>query len=55
VQPTRPRLVIVEATCVVVDRGLVTELRTYAGLSERLEALYARDHPRAAAAARVFT
>lgn len=50
----RPRMVIIEATCVVVDRGLVSELRTYAGLSPRLEALYAREHPRAAAAGRLF-
>jgi hypothetical protein len=50
----RPRMVIIETTCVVVDRGLVSELRTYAGLSKRLEALYAREHPRAAAAGRLF-
>lgn len=50
----KPRTVIIEATCVVVDRGLISELRTYAGLSKRLEALYAREHPRAAAAGRVF-
>jgi hypothetical protein len=49
-----PRMVIIEATCVSVDRGLVSELRTYAGLSDRLEALYAREHPRAAAAGRIF-
>lgn len=49
-----PRTVIIETTCVVVDRGLVSELRTYAGLSKRLEALYAREHPRAAAAGRLF-
>lgn len=49
-----PRLVIVEATCVLVDHGLVAELGTYAGVSSRLEALYAREHPRAAAAGRVF-
>ena len=29
-------------------------MRTYAGLSPRLEALYAREHPRAAAADRLF-
>ena len=45
---------IIEATCVAVDRGLVSELRTYTGLSPRLEALYAAEHPRAAAADRVF-
>jgi hypothetical protein len=50
----KPRMVIIETTCVVVDRGLVSELRTYAGLSKRLEALYAREHPRAAAAGRLF-
>ncbi|HEU4887651.1 MAG TPA: hypothetical protein VFV49_07190 [Thermoanaerobaculia bacterium] len=50
----RPRMVVIETTCVVVDRGLVSELRTYAGLSPRLEALYAREHPRAAAAGRLF-
>ncbi|HEV7765227.1 MAG TPA: hypothetical protein VGQ76_09515 [Thermoanaerobaculia bacterium] len=49
-----PRLVIIEVTCVVVDRGLVSELRTYAGLSHRLHAVYAREHPQAAAAGRVF-
>jgi hypothetical protein len=50
----RPRMVIIETTCVVVDRGLISELRTYAGLSPRLEALYSREHPRAAAAGRMF-
>ena len=50
----KPRMVIIETTCVTVDRGLVSELRTYAGLSKRLEALYAREHPRAAAAGRLF-
>jgi hypothetical protein len=50
----RPRMVIIEATCVVVDRGLVPELRTYADLSPRLEALYATQHPRAAVAGRLF-
>jgi hypothetical protein len=50
----KPRMVIIETTCVVVDRGLVSELRTYAGLSKRLEALYAHEHPRAAAAGRLF-
>src|SRR5207253_3792665 len=49
-----PRTVIVEATCVTVDRGLVTELLTYADLSPRLETLYAREHPRGAAAGRLF-
>lgn len=49
-----PRMVIIETTCVVVNRGLVSELRTYAGLSKRLETLYAREHPRAAAAGRLF-
>ncbi len=49
-----PRMVIIETTCVVVDRGLISELRTYAGQSKRLEALYAREHPRAAAAGRLF-
>jgi hypothetical protein len=49
-----PRLVLIEPTCIVVDHGLVSELRTYAGLSKRLEALYAHDHPVAAAWARVF-
>lgn len=51
---SKPRTVIIEPTCVVVDRGLVSELRTYAGLSQRLEALYASEHPRAAAAGRLF-
>lgn len=50
----KPRMVIIEATCVVVDRGLVPELRTYADLSPRLEALYATQHPRAAVAGRLF-
>jgi len=50
----KPRIVIIETTCVVVDRGLISELRTYAGLSKRLEALYAREHPSAAAAGRLF-
>lgn len=49
-----PRMVIIETTCVVVDRGLVSELRTYAGLSKRLASLYAREHPRAAAAGQLF-
>jgi len=50
----RPRVVIIETTCVIVDRGLVSELRTYAGLSKRLEALYAQEHPREAIAGRWF-
>jgi len=50
----KPRMVVIETTCVVVDRGLVSELRTYADLSQRLEALYAREHPRAAVAGRLF-
>ena len=45
---------IIETTCVIVDRGLVSELRTYAGLSKRLEVLYAREHPREAIAGRWF-
>lgn len=49
-----PRTVLIEATCVIDDRSLVSELRTYAGLSRRLEALYAREHPQAAAAGRIF-
>jgi hypothetical protein len=50
----KPRMVIIETTCVVVDRGLVSELRTYADLSQRLETLYAKEHPRAAMAGRLF-
>lgn len=50
----KPRMVIIEVTCVVVDRGLVSELRTYTDLSPRLEAIYAAQHPRAAAAGRLF-
>lgn len=49
-----PRMVIIETTCVSVDRGLVSELRTYGGLSKRLSALYAREHPQAAVAGRLF-
>lgn len=50
----KPRMVILETTCVVVDRSLVPELRTYTDLSPRLEAIYAAQFPRAAAAGRVF-
>ena len=49
-----PRLVIIEATSVITSGALLTELRTYAGLSPRMRALYAKDHRVAAAAGRVF-
>ncbi len=50
----QPRMVIIEVTCVIVSGALTTELRTYAGLSPRLAALYAEKHPVAAVAGRVF-
>ncbi len=49
-----PRVVLIEPSCVVVDRGLVTELGTYGKLSKRLAALYARDHPHAAVWSNAF-
>ena len=49
-----PRMVIIEVTSVIVSGALTTELRTYAGLSPRLAALYAEKHPVAAVAGRVF-
>jgi hypothetical protein len=49
-----PRMVIIEVTCVHVPGSLTSELRTYASLSPRLGALYAEQHPVAAAAGRVF-
>lgn len=49
-----PRMVVIEPTCAIVTGALTTELRTYAGFSPRLAALYAEKHPAAAAASRVF-
>ena len=49
-----PRMVIIETTCVIVTDVLATELRTYGGFSPRLAALYAHEHPVAAAAGRIF-
>lgn len=49
-----PRVVLIEPSCVVVDHGLVTELGTYSKLSQRLAALYAHDHPQAAAWSSAF-
>lgn len=49
-----PRMVVVEATSATVRGALTGELRTYAGFSPRIAALYAEKHPFAAAAGRVF-
>ena len=43
-----PELVVIEATHLIADSNLETELRTYANHSPRLRALYAERHPRAA-------
>ena len=49
-----PRMVVLEPTCAIVTGALTAELRTYAGSSPRLAALYAESHPAAAAASRAF-
>jgi len=49
-----PRVVVIEATSVITTGAVVGELRTYGSLSPRVAALYARDHPAAAAASRLF-
>ena len=40
-----PRMVILEATSVITSGAVASQLRTYAGFSPRLAALFARDHP----------
>jgi len=49
-----PRMVVLEVSSVIGDGALVTELRTFAGLSPRLAALYRQAHPVAAVAGRLF-
>lgn len=49
-----PRLVLIEITHLIVASDLATELRTYANHSDRLRALYAETHPRAARLGEVF-
>jgi hypothetical protein len=49
-----PRLVIIEITCVATHGELISELRTYVGLSSRLSALYSETRPEAAFAGRMF-
>jgi hypothetical protein len=50
----KPKVVILEFTSAIVSGEVLTELRPYAGLSPRLMALYAKKHPYAARAGRVF-
>jgi hypothetical protein len=47
-------MVVIEVTSVQVAGSLTSELRTYASLSPRLDALYAEQHPVAARVGRVF-
>ncbi len=49
-----PRLLIVEVTSLVEPMKLSPELKTYEGISPRLEHLYAEEHPVAARAGRIF-
>jgi hypothetical protein len=49
-----PRLVILEVSSAADPDMLITELRTFAGLSSRLDALYEEQHPVAAVAGRLF-
>ena len=49
-----PRMVVIEVTSSIVSGALASELQTYAGLSPRLAALYAEEHPVAAVAGRTF-
>jgi hypothetical protein len=49
-----PRMVVIEATSAITSGAVASQLRTYAGLSPRMAALYARDHPFEARAARLF-
>jgi hypothetical protein len=49
-----PRLVVIEVTSAITEGALTAELRTYAGMSPRMQALYAANHRVAAAAGRIF-
>jgi hypothetical protein len=49
-----PRMVVHEVSSVISEGALVTEMRTFAGLSPRLAALYQQAHPVAAVAGRLF-
>lgn len=49
-----PRMVVLEVSSVIGVGALVKELRTFAGLSPRLAALYQQEHPVAAFAGRWF-
>src|SRR5205807_1004651 len=49
-----PRIVVIEATSAITSGAVASQLRTYAGLSPRMAALYARDHPFEARASRLF-
>ena len=49
-----PRMVVLEVSSVISEGALVKELRTFAGLSPRLAALYRQEHPVAAVAGSLF-
>lgn len=49
-----PKIVVIEATSTVTTGAVAGQLRTYAGLSPRMAALFARDHPVDARVSRLF-
>lgn len=48
-----PRLVMIEVTNIATDNHIVSETKTFGGLSPRLDSLYARVHPTAARSLRI--
>jgi len=49
-----PRIVVIEATSTITSGAVASQLRTYAGFSPRMAALFARDHPFEARLSRVL-
>jgi hypothetical protein len=49
-----PRILVIEATSTVTPGRVASQLRTYAGLSPRIAALYAHDQPAEARVSRLF-
>ena len=49
-----PRFVVIEVTSVITEGAVAGELRTYAGLSKRVAAVYAQRYPIAAIVGRIF-
>ena len=49
-----PKIVVIEATSTITNGAVASQLRTYAGLSRRMAALFAGDHPAEARLSRVL-